>query len=41
MPAEREHEPGALGGDPEVAGERDRRAGAGGDAVDGRDHRLG
>ena len=39
--AEREHEPGGLGGDPEVAGERERGAGAGGDAVDRRDDRLG
>ena len=32
---------GRLGGDDDVAGQRDIRAGAGGDAVDPRDHRLG
>ena len=39
-PPERQHEPRVGGGDPQVAGERERRAGAGRHAVDGRDHRL-
>ena len=38
---EREVERRGVGDDPEVAGERDRRAGAGGDAVHRGDHRLG
>ena len=40
MPAEREVEAGGVGQHPEVAGEREARAGPGRDAVDRGDHRL-